>query len=61
MKNFISKQKNCFWTLLSLIILCEILLKVNNKFIQCIGIILTPVIIIFSILLMKNDYKKEEN
>lgn len=61
MKKFISKQKNCFWTLLSLIVLCEILLKVNNKFIQCLGIILTPVIIIFSILLMKNNYKKEEN
>ena len=61
MKKFISKQNNCFWILLGLIITCEILLKVNNTFIQCLGIVLTPVLIVFSILLMKNDYKKEEN
>jgi len=59
MKKFISKQKNCFWTLFSLIFICEILLTINNRFFQSIGIILTPVIIIFGILLMKN--KTEEN
>jgi len=59
MKKFISKQKNCFWTLFSLIFICEILLTINNRFFQSIGIILTPVIIIFGILLMRN--KKEEN
>jgi len=59
MKKFISKQKNCFWTLFSLIFICEILLTINNKFFQSIGIILTPFIVIFGILLMKN--KTEEN
>ncbi len=59
MKKFISKQKNCFWTLFSLIFICEIMLTINNKFFQSIGIILTPFIVVFGILLMKN--KKEEN
>lgn len=61
MKKFINKQKNCLYTLISLIIVCEFLLKVENKFIQCIGIILTPIIILLSIILMKNDNKNEEN
>ena len=60
MKKFINKQKNCFWTLLSLILVCEILLKINNKFIQSIGIILTPFIVILGYLLIKNDNKKED-
>lgn len=59
MKKFISKQKNCFWTLFSLIFICEIMLTINNKFFQSIGIILTPFIVVLGILLMKN--KKEEN
>ena len=61
MKKFVSKQRNCFWTLFSLIVICEILLKINNKFIQSIGIILVPFIVIFGILLIMNDNKKEEN
>ena len=59
MKKFISKQRNCFWTLFSLILFCEILLTIDNKIIQSIGIVLTPFIVIFGILLMLN--KKEEN
>ena len=61
MKKFINGQKNCLYTLLSLIIVCEILLKIDNKFIQSMGIILTPAIIMLSVLLMKNNNKKEEN
>ena len=61
MKKFISKQRNCFWTLLGLILVCEVLLKIDNKIIQSIGIILTPIIVIFGILLIKNDNKNEEN
>lgn len=61
MKKFINKQKNCLYTLLSLIIVCEILLKVDNKIIQGMGVVLTPIIIILSVLLMKNDNKKEES
>lgn len=60
MKKFISKQKNCFWTLISLIIICEIMLTIDNKIIQSMGVVLTPFIIVFVILLMKNDTKKRE-
>lgn len=59
MKKFVSKQKNCFWTLFTLILVSEIMLTINNKIIQSIGIILTPIIVILTVLLMKN--KKEEN
>ena len=59
MKKFISKQKNCFWTLFSLILVCELLLTIDNKIIQSIGILLTPFIVIFGILLMSKE--KEEN
>lgn len=59
MKKFVSKQKNCFWTLFSLIFICEVLLMIDNKFFQTIGISMTPIIILFGILLMKN--KSEES
>lgn len=59
MKKFVSKQKNCFWTLFSLIFICEVLLMIDNKFFQTIGISMTPIIIWFGILLMKN--KSEES
>ena len=58
MKKFISKQKNCLWTLLSLIIICEFLLKINNRVIQSIGIVLTPIIVILEISLIRNDQKQ---
>ena len=58
MKKFINKQKNCFWTLLCLILFCELLLKIDNKIIQSIGIILTPFIVTFGVLLIRNDQKK---
>ena len=61
MKKFISKQKNCFWTLFGLIVVCETLLTINNRIIQTIGVVLTPFVVLFGILLIKNDNKKEEN
>lgn len=60
MKKFVSKQKNCLCTLLSLIFIVEILLTINNKFIQSIGIVLVPFIIMFGYLLIKNEGKKKE-
>ena len=59
MKKFVSKQKNCFWALLSLILVCEILFKVDNIFIQSLGMILTPFTVVFGVLLMKNDEIKK--
>ena len=61
MKKFINKQKNCFITLISLVVLCEILLKINNKIIQLIGILLTPVIAILVLLVIRNDQKDLED
>lgn len=61
MKKFISKQKNCFWTLLVLIIVCELLLKIDNKIFQSMGIVLTPFIVWIGILLIRNDQKKLTN
>ena len=58
MKKFVGKQKNCLWTLLSLILVCELLLKIDNKIIQSMGIVLTPFIVVFGILLIRNDQKK---
>lgn len=61
MKKFINKQKNCFMTLLSLVVICEILLKINNKIIQTIGIVLTPLIAILVFLVIRNDQKELVN
>lgn len=55
MKKFVGKQKYCFITMFSLIVICEVLLRVDNKFIQIVGISLVPFIILFGFLLIKND------
>ena len=58
MKKFISKQKNCFLAMMSLILICEILLRINNKFIQTLGVMIFPFIILFGYLLIRHDQKK---
>lgn len=57
MKKFVSKQKNCFIAMLTLIAICELLLKIDNKIFQSFGIGLTPFIICFGFLLLRNDKK----
>lgn len=57
MKKFVGKQKNCFITMFVLIVACEILLRIDNKIIQSLGICLLPFIILFGFLLLKNDQK----
>lgn len=61
MKKFVSKQKNCFWTLICLILIVETLLTIDNNIIQSIGIVLTPILVMFGYLLIKNDQKKLTN
>ncbi len=61
MKKFISKQKNLLMALLGLVIICEILLKINNRIIQSIGIILTPIIALLVFLVIRNDQKDLDN
>ena len=60
MKKFVGKQKNCGWTLFVLILVCEILLKIDNKIFQSFGIILIPFIVMFGYLIIKNDRQKEK-
>lgn len=57
MKKFVGRQKNCFITMFSLIVICEILLRIDNKIVQSIGIVLMPFIVLFGFLLIKNDKK----
>lgn len=61
MKKFISKQKNCFMTLLCLVIVSEILLRIDNMIIQTIGIVLTPVIAVLVFMVIRNDQKELQN
>lgn len=57
MKKFVSKQKNCLISMITLIAICELLLKIDNKIIQSLGICLTPFIVYFGFLLIMNDKK----
>lgn len=43
----------------SLIVLCELLLKINNKIVQSFGILLLPVIVVTIFKFMINDQKRE--
>ena len=61
MKKFISKQKNILISLVGLVLVCEFLLNIDNKFIQSIGIILTPIIALMVYLLIRNDQKSLTN
>ena len=58
MKKFISKQKNCIVTLLSIVAVCELLLKIDNRIIQSFGILLTPVIAVLAYTVIRNDQKE---
>ena len=61
MKKFINKQKNCFMTLFILVVISEILLRIDNMIIQTIGIVLTPVIAILVFMVIRNDQKELQN
>ena len=59
MKILNSKQKKYIIYMLSLILLCETLLKINNVYFKVIGIFMLPVIIAFCLLVLKNDIKSK--
>ncbi len=61
MKKFIGKQKNCFMTLIISVVLCEILLRIDNRVIQSFGIALTPIIAILVYKVIRNDQRELEN
>ena len=58
MKKFINEQKKCFIALISLVVICEILLRINNTIIQTIGVLLTPIIAIMVFVVIRNDQKE---
>lgn len=61
MKNFTDKQKKYLLKMFALIAVCEILLKINNAFMQSLGIILVPFIVTYGFLVLKNDSKSNLN
>lgn len=58
MKRFVENPKSCLITMISLIVICEFLLKASSMVIQFFGICLLPFIILLGLLLMTNDKKK---
>ena len=57
METLQKKQKHII-TMLLLIFICEIMLNINNKIIQMIGICIVPIIIIQVILIIKSDKER---
>ena len=55
MKTIISKQKKYLVAILLLIFICEIMLGSNNTIIQGLGICVMPMIVVYGILLYKNE------
>ena len=58
MKSFVRNPKKCLISMILLIVICEISLRVDNMVVQSFGICLVPFIILFGLLLMMNDKKK---
>ena len=57
METLQKKQKHII-TMLLLIFICEIMLNINNKIIQMMGICIVPIIIIQVILIIKSDKER---
>ena len=54
----LQKQQKHIITMLLLIFICEIMLNINNKIIQMMGICIVPIIIIQVILIIKSDKER---
>ena len=54
----LQKQQKHIITMLLLIFICEIMLNINNKIIQMMGIFIVPIIIIQVILIIKSDKER---
>lgn len=65
MKKFLktvkSNQKVCLITLLSLIVITEILIRIDNRVVQTFGICIVPFIILLGFQLILNDQKKADH
>lgn len=58
MKTAETKRSKYLIALSILIFVCEILLKFNNKIMQCFGICTLPIIVVYGVLLFKNEKSK---
>ena len=54
----LQKQQKHIITMLLLIFICEIMLNINNKIIQMMGVCIVPIIIIQVILIIKSDKER---
>lgn len=59
MQNLDYKHKKYLSLMLISVAFCEIMLKIENNIIQFMGIMLLPVIVTFTVLLLKQDRKKQ--
>ena len=50
-----NKRIKYLLSLLILIFICEIMLQIDNKIVQCFGICILPIIVTYGILLFKNE------
>lgn len=63
MKKLVSEPRKCLLSMLGLVFICETLLNTNYRFLQALGILILPFIIVLSILLvmMTMQTKKTNN
>ena len=55
MRNLSSKQRKYLMKMFTLIFICEILLKTENRFFQLLGILLVPFFVTYGVLLLRED------
>ncbi len=55
MKTAITKQKKNLAAMILSIIICEIMLGSSNTIIQALGIFILPMIVVYGVLLYKNE------
>ena len=59
MKKTKSKQMRYLISLIISIFVCESFFLFNNKFIQCLGMLILPLIVMYSVLLFKSEKNKK--
>ena len=57
---FDAKQKRYLIKLFELIFACEVLLKIDNKIIQTLGVLLVPIIVGYGYLFLRRDQSNIE-
>ena len=58
MKKTKSKQIRYLISLIVSIFVCELFFLFNNRFMQCLGMLVLPLIVMYSVLLLKSEKNK---